>query len=78
MTIDSQGNATVPWYDSDGSSGTDTDKSDYVWNSGPDDIMVIQPGSSYADYSVRAVNDTLQEGNETFIEILVAPNRKKL
>jgi len=53
-------------------SGSAVWPSDYVWNGGPDDIMVIQPGSSYADYSVRAVDDTLQEGNETITWTLVS------
>jgi hypothetical protein len=46
-------------------SGSASWPSDYVWAGGPDDIMVIQPGSSYADYGVRAVDDTLQDGTET-------------
>ena len=53
-------------------SGSAVWPSDYVWNGGPDDIMVIQPDSSYTDYSVRSVDDNLQEGNETITWTLVS------
>jgi len=48
-------------------SGSAVWPNDYVWNGGPNDLVVIPAGSSYADISVRAVDDSIAEGDETIV-----------